>query len=99
MAGQMNWTGIENKIQEIEDFKNQWVEELESGKTNATGELEAAYEGEAAAATTASMEDIKQKGIKFFDDLSAELKKKLDEQKKLWEEQERKSKSSVEEVQ
>lgn len=95
MAGKMNWTGIERKLEEIRKFKADWEAELESGKSKASTELGDSYEGKAATATQEKMDDIKKKGAEFFDELERELTDKLAKQKAAWEEQERKSQQSV----
>ena len=97
MAGAMNWTGMENLISAVDQAKNEWTRTAESIKTEAVNKLNDGYTGNAAETTTNRMDNVIKTASAFFDEVGAEISQKLAEQKKAWEEQERKAQASAEE--
>jgi hypothetical protein len=96
MAGSMNWTGMEELIETVEQTKQEWVRTAEDLKTSAVNKLNEGYTGTAAETTANKMDEIIKKATNYFEEVGRELSNKLAEQKRAWEDQERKAQASVE---
>ena len=96
MAGSMNWTGMEELIDTVEQKKQDWIRSAEELKKDAVNKLSEGYTGSAADTTSAKMDKIIKDATNYFDEVGRKLSTKLAEQKRAWEEQERKSQESVE---
>lgn len=96
MAGQMNWTGMEDLISTVESTKNEWTQAAENIKTDVINKLGEGYTGNAAETTTNRMNEYIKQASNYFDEVGTELSNKLAEQKRAWEEQEKKAQNSAE---
>lgn len=96
MAGSMNWTGMEELISAVEQAKQSWIADAESLKTEAVNKLGEGYTGNAAETTTNKMDSIIKEATNYFDEVGRDLSNKLAEQKRAWEEQEKKAQASAE---
>ncbi len=96
MAGSMNWTGMEELIAAVDQAKQDWTSTAESLKTEAVNKLGEGYTGNAADTTANKMDSIIKEATNYFDEVGRELSNKLAEQKRAWEEQERKAQESAE---
>ena len=96
MAGSMNWTGMEDLIGAVNTAKSEWNTQAEVIKSRVVAKLGEGYTGTAAETTERRMTEEIKKGSDFFEEVSLKISEKLAEQKRAWEEQERRSQQSVE---
>ena len=96
MAGSMNWTGMEELISAVDQAKQDWIRDAEALKTEAVNKLGEGYTGNAADTTASKMDSIIKEATNYFDEVGRELSSKLAEQKRAWEEQEKKAQASAE---